>query len=123
MKYTLQTPDLAFEAFVLNDEGNSTQKVVIGKLLHLPNATAQTAAMFRDYTHVAWETQPQFAAFDSNIGSPVLAWNGQLLDISSQQDLEKHQMGVFSMNRVVGEIGTMSRVLVIDLREKAQNEK
>lgn len=110
MKYTLDRPEVAFEAFVA--EGRTSNKIPIGKLLPLPNATRKTLNAFNDYTKEAWTIPPKYCAFSEEHGSPVFEWKGKAIDSKTEP------IGTLVSSRVPGEISALGvTVLIVQIKQ------
>ena len=114
MKYTLDSPEMAFEAFAY--ERKIPEKIKIGKLLPLPNANRKTLSMFDNYTKEAWANPPKYCAFSDEPGSPIFKWKGKSID-----SMRVRPVGVLTVSsRIPGEISSIGgSVLIIELHEKA----
>lgn len=110
MKYTLDSPDVAFEAFVA--DGRISNKVLIGRLLPLPNAKKKTLNVFDDYAKEAWAVQPEYCAFSDEHGTPIYKWKGKSIDDSNPPK----PVGILEESRIPGEISSIgASVKVIKL--------
>jgi len=111
MKYTIEGPDMALEAFVV---GDGYEKSPIATLLHLPDASPKTAAMFGRYAVKTWDKQPRYACFSAEPGSIVIRWAGKAVDISNQDDLARVIVGRLRSTHIPGEFGSFGRTWVVD---------
>jgi|GEM_PF-2444925 len=114
MKYTIESESEAIHATVRNPDG-SRRAIKIARLLHLPNASRRTAAMFGRHAENTWEQQPEYATFSSRPGSPVLAWNGKVIDIETKEDIYAHQIGTIHHNSIFTNEGQVAQVIALEL--------
>jgi len=117
MKYTIEPEAVAIHASLREADG-SRRLVKVARLLHLPNATQRTAAMFGRYSQNSWEEQPEYATFSTRPGSPVIAWRGKIVEISTKQQLETLQVGSIHHNSLYTNTGQVAQVITLEL-EKA----
>lgn len=118
MKYTIEAEQ---EAISVWTNERPTRQLRIARFLHLPNTTLKTAAMFGQYTQNSWPTQPEYATFVFESGSPVYKWEPSkdgIMTIDDNPDLKR--VGHLNVHRVIGEIARKGTVLVLEL-EKASN--
>jgi hypothetical protein len=115
MKYTIEGPEAALEAFVVSD---GYEKTPVALLLHMPEATPKTAAMFGRYAAQTWDRQPRYACFSAEPGSVVIRWAGKTVDISNQKDLAKVIVGRLNSAHIPGEFGSLGRTWVVDTNAK-----
>ena len=111
MKYTIEGPDLALEAFVV---GDGYEKSLVATLLHMPEATPKTAAMFGRYAAKTWDKQPRYACFSAEPGSIVIRWAGKAVDISNEGDLARVMVGRLRSTHIPGEFGSFGKTWVVD---------
>jgi hypothetical protein len=115
VKYTIEGPDLALEAFVVSDGYEKSQ---VALLLHMPEATPRTAAMFGRYAAKTWDKQPRYACFTAEPGSIVIRWTGKAVDLSTQDDLARVMVGRLRSAHIPGEFGSFGRTWVVDTNAK-----
>jgi hypothetical protein len=115
MKYTIEGPEMALEAFVV---GDGYEKSPIATLLHLPEATPKTAAMFGRYTAKTWDKQPKYAAFRAEPGAHVIRWTGKSVTIETPEDLAKVFVGRLRLTHISGEFGSLGKTWVVDTNAK-----
>jgi len=115
MKYTIEGPDMALEAFVV---GDGYEKSPIATLLHLPEATPKTAAMFGRYTAETWDKQPRYATFRAEPGAAVIRWTGKSVTINSPEDLAEVFVGKLRLTHIAGEFGSYGKTWVVDTNAK-----
>ena len=108
MKYTIDGPEMGFEAFI---EG---ERQIVATLVHLPEASAKTAAMFGRHAARSWLDQPEYASFSEDNNSRVVRWDGSTLDIKTKKELEDITVGYLKMTRIIGEICGHGKVWVVD---------
>ena len=111
MKYTIEGPDSSLEAFVV---GDGYEKSPIATLLHLPDATAKTAAMFGRYAAKTWGKQPRYACFRAEPGAAVVWWSGETINIDSPEDLAEVFVGKLRLTHIAGEFGSYGKTWVVD---------
>ncbi len=99
MRYTIEGPDRSIKVHGLGNEA-----VTVAFLLHLPNASTKTAAMFGRYAAKQWIKQPDFACFEAKEGTAIVTWNGKLLTLSTSEHLNNILVGVLKKQRVPGEM-------------------
>ncbi len=116
MKYTIESEREAIHATVRQADG-SRREIKIARLLHLPNASRKTAAMFGRHADNSWEQQPQYATFSSRPGSPVLAWNGKIIDIETKEDIYALQVGTIHHNSLYTTEGHVTQVIALELEK------
>ncbi|MBF83465.1 MAG: hypothetical protein CL489_03210 [Acidobacteria bacterium] len=115
MRYTIDGPDMALEAFVV---GDGYEQSPIATLVHLPDASAKTAAMFGRHTAETWDKQPKYAAFRAEPGSSVIRWSGKTINIDSPEDLAKVFVGRLRQTHIPGEFGSYGKTWVVDTNAK-----
>ena len=115
MRYTIDGPDMALEAF---EVGDGYEKSPIATLVHLPDASAKTAAMFGRHTAEAWDKQPKYAAFRAEPGASVIRWAGKTVNVSSPEDLAKVFVGKLRLTHIAGEFGSYGKTWVVDTNAK-----
>ena len=113
MQYTIEAEQEALSVWTTE---KPTRQVQMARFLHLPNATLKTAAMFGQYTQNSWPTQPEYATFSFQAGSPVYKWQPSddgLMTIEDSPDLEK--VGYLKSHRIIGEIARKGTILILEL--------
>ena len=90
MKYTIDGPEMGFEAFI---EG---ERQIVATLVHLPEASAKTAAMFGRHAARSWLDQPEYASFSEDNNSRVVRWDGSTLDIKTKKELRQSLLKVLN---------------------------
>ena len=110
MKYTIEGQETALQAFVV---GDGYEKSPIATLLHLPDATAKTAAMFGRYAAKTWSKQPRYACFTAEPGAVVVRWSGKTITINSPEDLAKVYVGKLRSTHITGEFGSFGKTSVV----------
>ncbi len=108
MKYTIDGPEMAFEAYI----GGAKEHIAV--LVHLPAASNKTAAMFGRYAAKTWLDQPEYACFEEKEGSRVIRWDNSTINIKSNKQLEALTVGHLKMRRITGEISSYGKVWVVD---------
>lgn len=111
MQYTIEGPDSSLEAFVVCD---GYEKSSIATLLHLPNATVKTAAMFGRYAAKTWDKQPRYACFRAEPGAAVVWWSGKTININSPEDLAAIYVGKLRLTHIPGEFVSYGKAWVVD---------
>lgn len=121
MKYTIESERDAIHATIRLPDG-SRREIKIARLLHLPNASRKTAAMFGRHAENSWEQQPEYATFSSRPGSPVLKWEGKVIDLKTSEDIYNRRVGTIHHNSLYTSTGQVTQVVALEL-EKATYEK
>ena len=116
MKYTLDSPNMAFEAFVqpLERTGKPLQKWTIGLLLRLPNADMETTQKFLTYGMDQWGfQQPSFCVLKQEPGALVFPWNGDTIEATDQDHLEWKAVGVLEQSKaIISEISSIDHTIL-----------
>ena len=117
MKYTIEPEAVAIHASLREADGER-RIVKVARLLHLPNATRKTAAMFGRYSHNSWGEQPEYATFSTRPGSPVIAWKGKIVELTTKEQLEILRVGTIDHNSLYTNTVQVAQVITLEL-EKA----
>ena len=116
MKYTLDSPNMAFEAFVqpLERLGRPLEKWTVGILLKLPGADDETTQQFVEYGREQWGiNQPSFCVLKKEEDALVLPWNGEPIDVADEDHLEWKAVGVLKQSKaIVSEIATIDHTIL-----------
>ena len=116
MKYTLDSPNMAFEAFVqpLERIGRPLEKWTVGVLLRLPNADMETTEKFLTYGMDQWGYhQPSFCVLKKEPGALVFPWNGEPIEAEDQDHLEWKSVGVLQQSKaIVSEIASIDHTIL-----------
>jgi|ETNmetMinimDraft_5_1059913.scaffolds.fasta_scaffold15481_6 hypothetical protein len=98
MRYTIEGPDRSIKVHGLRDE-----PVTVAFLLHLPNASPRTAAIFGRYAASQWAKQPEYACFEAKEGSAIVRWTGSELILNTPEHLNNVLVGALKQQRARGE--------------------